>query len=398
MGEDGQGGQGAVQRRLDAEEVGQAEAHAGDEIAPPGGDGDEAEDDEEQLAELVQSQRGGSGLRRIGQQRRESDDQADRQRRGARAEQPARDEVRGDDAQGAARSPRQRDRRRADLAGGEDPRRRQAGVMSAVRPEQRREGTPAPQQVDRGAQDLAVVVGVDGQRRRPDGEGEGGGGERAGEQRRGAAASSSEQRQENPASAGAQRPGQLANASGQRQGESASRSEQRPGGPASAGAAPLGCALDRRLGGSAAAAPAEADRRREARDGQQLRPAVEQRRHRGDGRGEREPRHGDEQAGGKAAPRPDEPLRRRPRGQRARHRRRVDVLAVAQEVRHPGGTPSRYYRRGQGNASRRGDADRDDDLGESEPRRRRERAPGRRQRRPHRRERPPRCLVPGFRG
>src|ERR1700687_6053218 len=65
-----------------------------------------------------------------------------------------------------------------------------------------------------------------------------------------------------------------------------------------------------------------------------------------------------------------DPLRRRARRQRARHRRQLDVLAVAQEVRHARGPPSRYYRGGQGNADRRRDADRHDDLGEREPKHR----------------------------
>src|SRR6202023_4279356 len=105
-----------------------------------------------------------------------------------------------------------------------------------------------------GAQALAMVLGVDRQRRRPDGEGKGGGGERPDEQRRGEFA---------PSAGRERRRGDLA-----------------------AGAVPRGCALDRGLGGRVAAAPAAAERRREARGGQALRPAVEQRSHGSGGGGE----------------------------------------------------------------------------------------------------------------
>src|SRR5439155_11251660 len=79
----------------------------------------------------------------------------------ARAEEPAPETVRRDDAERAARRPGERHRRGPDLARQQDPERREARVVQAVRPDEGLERPAALEQIHCRGEHLAMMEDVD---------------------------------------------------------------------------------------------------------------------------------------------------------------------------------------------------------------------------------------------
>src|SRR5947208_3346991 len=121
--EHGDGGGGAEEARLDAEEIGEAERDPGGElgVGPARGEDREADGHAHEYAELMDGERlglapGVVGEKPRGERERDARDQGLR----ARAEEPAPETVRRDDAERAARRPGERHRRGPDLARPQD--------------------------------------------------------------------------------------------------------------------------------------------------------------------------------------------------------------------------------------------------------------------------------------